>query len=247
LKLFLFFFCIFLTAHSTVYGAESFSFSDIQWTDSRDVISEKLKITNDFVGLRQRGRNDQKAGTLTANNDIPYYLVQSNKTLRDINSKLEECGEESIVRVYADENTERHFSNASDTIITSGGRFFFSAFDEKLLYYTITIDPSKTDTVLQTLQEKYGQGTVVTEGDNGNNKDISMHMQKVENKIVRQGKNPDWLMWETENELLYIFVGNGFEPVVYVNKSHIKEVVGHCMEKKKVYTEKLKTQSNKSF
>jgi hypothetical protein len=213
-----------------VYGAESFSFIGIQWTDSRDVVSEKLKKSNEFEGLRDRGPNDQKVKyLLDGRYNIPYSLVQSNKTLSDINSKLEECGGNPIIRVYADENLKRYSSNTKDSIVTTNGKFFFSTFDEKLLYYTIEIKSGKTDSVLRTLQEKYGKGQHVEE--------------QTENKPK---KNPEWQMWETGNELLFASITGG-GGLVFVNTANLRNIVGPCMEGKKVNMEQDKTKASKLF
>ncbi len=229
MKLFLFVFSICLTTQSLVYGAESFSFVGIQWTDSRDVVSEKLRKSNEFEGLRDRGHNDQKVKSLSDDDNVPYSLVQSNKTLGDINSKLEECGGNPIIRVYADEDSKRYFSNAKDLIVTGNGKFYFSTFDEKLLYYTIEIKNGKTDSVLRTLQEKYGQGQQVEE-QTGN----------------KRKKNPEWQMWETSNELLFAST-TGVGELVFVNIVNLRNIVGPCIEGKKVKMEQDKTKASKLF
>lgn len=161
-----------ITHYSLAYGAESFSFSGIQWTDTRDVISKKLKETNEFEGLRKDGiAYNQIVG------GFPSDFIKNNK-LSNINNELLKCGYESIVRVMADVDT----SNADGIICRSchGGLFYFSAFDEKLLYYEIDIKLEMKDSVLQSLQKKYGQG-----------RDFG-------------GEKSNLLMWETDNELLFI-------------------------------------------
>jgi hypothetical protein len=239
--LFLAFFCLILI--SSAYAAESFSFQGIQWSDSRETVNEKLEKSKDLTGLG----NEIKSESLGDNADIPSYVWKNNKILKDLETKLTECGEEPIVGVDANINIDNY---SDDTIIgQSGACFYFSAFDNKLLYYTVSIANGKTDTVLQSLKEKYGEGKIVEQEPSGDSREMGERVQRLENKRVRgsAGKNPEWLMWEKENELLFMFVGQGVEPLVYINTTHVNEIIKPCMALKQEHIDKNKAQAKGTF
>ena len=135
-----------------------------------------------------------------------------------------------IVRVYADENSDRYFSDKKDLIIIRGGKFYFSAYDGKLLYYTIDILPAKAEIVLQSLQQKYGEGVAVL------------------NKNQPATQNPNWLEWVKGDEMLFFsYQKSGMEPMVYVSISNLQSIIPLCIEEQQKLLEKNKAKSNSVF
>ena len=230
MRLLILFISAFLASCSWVYSAESFSFSGIQWTDSRDVIGKKLKESGELNGLRERN-NDIREDSLGSGSNFPYALLEYNKKLKDIDTKLAECGSQPIVAGTADINI--NFSDTAGVLNRGsfGGRFYFSAFDEKLLAYIVGIKNDKYDVVLRALQEKYGPGQ----------------------PLERQGRNrrngkSGWHMWEADNELLFSpMEASGSNAVLYVNTAHLKDLIGPCMEVKKNNEAQDKANASKVF
>ena len=219
-----------LSLHSSVCRAETFGFSGIQWTDSRDVINKKLKQTGELEGFRPRS-NDHKLPFL-GNMHFPRTPMLY-KEIDSVNAKLKTCGMESIVAVVSDHDINKAGHSGILDAGSIGVICFFSAFDDTLVAYIVGIRNDKASVILQYLQEKYGPGKPLEEIVG-----------------VRPPINTGWHMWETSSELLFAPTEgqiDGPSTLVFVNKNNLQGTVGHCMQKQKATSGADKTKLNKLF